>query len=407
MSFALPHALPGDFEAAQRVLVPPAMNRRRPLDLTISRTACRQLAVDPAAPGYGRVAVVGSKGKGTATLACSATLTQSGLRVGTVTSPSFLCQTERIRVQGTSITQTEYIAAARSVRAAVQPLLDSDGDALPPHLGGMHFLAALNVFQGAHLDVAVFEASMGGAQDEVSLLDPSILVVAEIFEEHLGKLGNNRYEIAVEKLRAAGPSTRVVVTVEQSADVWQAMRDLGLLERCEVIVVDADAIGHHPNPVISRNVELGHAAARAFCRLHALPEPAFDSPVVRLPGRCSRVNDDCMVDGARTPAGVLAALDAYRSTYGRDPAVVYACFNAGPSAAAAVQVIRDAGIRVVGAYMPQTRDDRRADPAIFAPEPVVDATTIDFTTRGWLALGIGYFLPLAMSGAGLDLSRLW
>jgi len=407
MPYVLPHAHAGDFESAQRVLVPPAMDRPRPLDLAVSRRACVNLGVDPAAAGYGRIVVVGSKGKGTATLACSATLSQTGLAVGTVTSPAFLSQTERIRTGGAAVREADYIASARAVRAAVQQVLDEDPTALPPHLGGMHFLAALEHFRTAGLDVAVFEASMGGAQDEVSLLDPAVLVVAEIFEEHLGKLGNSRYEIAREKLSAAGPSTRTIVTVEQSEDVWSALRDLGLHERCEVVVVHPDATHRHPSAVVGRNIQLGHAAALAYLRLHGHPLPDFVAPRVELPGRCSVVADGCMADGARTPSGVRAALDAYRTTFGRNPDVVYACFNASPATAAAVEAIREQGIRVVGAYMPQTRADRRADEAIFAPAPVIDANTIDFATGRWLALGIGYFLPLAMRRAGQDLSRLW
>jgi dihydrofolate synthase/folylpolyglutamate synthase len=163
------------------------------------------------------IVVVGSKGKASAAITASAALAAAGHRVGTITSPPILTNRERIRVNGVAIDERTYDEIAERVERALE--------ALPPPLdgylspAGAYMVAGIDHFHRAGCDTIVVEAGMGGRSDEVSLLDPHVLAVTPIFEEHLGILGDTLEEIVNEKLGAAGPGTKIVRTTERNKNI--------------------------------------------------------------------------------------------------------------------------------------------------------------------------------------------
>jgi folylpolyglutamate synthase/dihydropteroate synthase len=132
------------------------------------------------------VVAVGSKGKGTTAAYSSAMLTAAGLRVGTLTSPGFRSHRERIRVDGRSITPTEFSSLVMTIAQALDRYgndLPNDGYLSPT---GLFTMAGILHFLDTGCDVWVFEAGMGGRSDEVSLLPPDVVAVTHIFEEQSG-----------------------------------------------------------------------------------------------------------------------------------------------------------------------------------------------------------------------------
>ena len=158
------------------------------------------------------VVAVGSKGKGTTAAYSSAALAAAGLRVGTVTSPGFRSHRERIRVDGQSITPTELAMLAMAIEETRERHgsdLPNDGYLSPT---GLFTMAGVLHFIDSACDAWVFEAGMGGRSDEVSLLSPDVVTVTPIFEEHVGILGRDVREIAVDKLGVVTERTSHVVT---------------------------------------------------------------------------------------------------------------------------------------------------------------------------------------------------
>ena len=154
------------------------------------------------------IVVVGSKGKATAATKASAALVAAGHRVGTITSPPILTNRERIRIDGIAIDQRTYETISARVKVALRGLPEPVDGYLSP--AGMYMVAGIDHFRREGCDVLVIEAGMGGRSDEVSLLDPAVLVVTPIFLEHADILGNTIEEIRADKLGAAGPRTTVV-----------------------------------------------------------------------------------------------------------------------------------------------------------------------------------------------------
>ena len=67
-----------------------------------------------------RVAVTGSKGKGSTSVLLAAALSQSGQRVGLITSPHLRRFNERIRVNGACVSDAELEAALDALAPAIE-----------------------------------------------------------------------------------------------------------------------------------------------------------------------------------------------------------------------------------------------------------------------------------------------
>ena len=188
-----------------------------------ARLLIRELGIDE--PGSPVLTVVGSKGNGAAATYGSAYLASTGATVVTVTSPGLRGIRDRIRAGGRAIAEPDIVSLAER--------LDEACRALPPDRPGNGYLSPSGLFLVAGMlhakdvaaDLVVLEAGMGGASDEVSLFDPTVVGITSIFEEHLGVLGDTPAEIAIDKAGVVATSTRVVVSMPQDPLVEKAINE--------------------------------------------------------------------------------------------------------------------------------------------------------------------------------------
>jgi dihydrofolate synthase/folylpolyglutamate synthase len=294
--------------------------------------------------------VVGSKGKGTTATYASATLAAAGLRVVTVTGPSFRSNRERVRVDGAAVTAADLAGLAARLAPAI--------DGLPPR--GEHYLAPSGLFTIAGIvhahdigaDALVIEAGMGGASDELGLFAPTVVAIASVFGEHLGKLGDTVPDIAREKAGVAAAVTRAVLSLPQTPEVAAAIAETVAARtggRISVTTVTPDGAdgrralppdvtrngdgapvavraGVLPAGLSRQNGVLGRAAGLRMLDVIGAPPPApdvLDATLagVRLPARLSwhRVpgsRSEILVDSAIERRGVATALAAARERWG-------------------------------------------------------------------------------------------
>lgn len=130
--------------------------------------------------------VVGSKGKGTAASYASAYLAAAGHRVVTVTSPSLRHTTERIRVDGAAVDEATLARLGDRLAAAIRELPPPRDCYLSP--SGLFTLAGLLLARELPAGYLVLEAGRGGRSDEVSLVEPAVVAITAIFDEHLAEL---------------------------------------------------------------------------------------------------------------------------------------------------------------------------------------------------------------------------
>lgn len=145
--------------------------------------------------------VVGTNGKGSSASFLSSILTASGRRTGLFTSPHLVSFTERIRIDGVEIEEEDVTRLAERVMAAA-----------PPESTFFEIVTALAVLQFAEkgVDLAVFEAGMGGRLDATNALNGILTLVTPVSLDHTEYLGGTIAEIAAEKVGIAKPGAPIV-----------------------------------------------------------------------------------------------------------------------------------------------------------------------------------------------------
>ena len=225
--------------------------------------------------------IAGSKGKGSTGAMIEAVLRAAGQRTGHYISPHLHRYTERIRIDGESISREGFASVMTSVREAIERIA--------PQFPGRHLLAfdaltaaAFVAFREASVDVQVIEVGLGGLLDstnvfhvesggvttedrskDLSVRDealrnhqtpiriPHVCLMTPISLEHTAILGNTIQEIARQKAGIILDGCAVVVAPmrESAIDVFaEVAKERGapfieVAKACQVQRVSANAEG--------------------------------------------------------------------------------------------------------------------------------------------------------------------
>lgn len=391
--------------------------RRRPgerRDVARAGAVARELGIT--APRRRVVAVVGSKGKGTAATYASACLAAHGRRVVTVTGPALRRNAERIRVNGRAVSDATLRELGGRLRTAIGRVRRRGGYLSP---AGLFLLAGVLHAERERADVLVLEAGMGGRSDEISLFPPDVLAIGTIFAEHIGVLGDDVVEIAREKASVVAAGTHAVLSLPQRAAVAAEIARV-VAERTGDAVTpvvarpDSDGLpaGIRPDGFNAANAGLGYRAGIAAAGLlGGEPPPAarLDAVLrsVTLPGRLSWhqvPGAEVLVDSAISRPGIAAALAAARHRWGSVDRVLV-CLPDHKDLDGAVAEL--AGTPVTFVRLPGTHlRFRRALPADWE---VIDLTGLRLSAYGprVVALGTVYFTGRVLDLLGAGTERLF
>ena len=173
--------------------------------------------------------VAGTNGKGSTSHLIAAALQASGLRVGLFTSPHLVSLTERIRINGQPITETEvaeFIEQNKDFLDTLQPSFFETMTAL-----------AFAYFVKEKVDIAVVEVGLGGRLDSTNVLTPILSVITNIGLDHTEFLGNTLAKIAKEKAGIIKPGIPVVIgeSHPQTMNVF-----LAKAQKCDAEIYFAD-----------------------------------------------------------------------------------------------------------------------------------------------------------------------
>ncbi|PRX03643.1 UNVERIFIED_ORG: dihydrofolate synthase/folylpolyglutamate synthase [Actinomadura viridilutea] len=374
------------------------------------------------APRAPVLAVVGSKGKGTAATYASACLAAAGWRVCTVTSPGLRGNTDRIRVDGRAVDVDVLGALAARLEEALRRMPPPDRGYLSP--AGLFTIAGAVHAHEAGADALVLEAAMGGRSDEAALFAPAVVAITPIFGEHLGVLGDTVEAIAAEKAGAVAPGTRAVVSAPQEPAVAEVLDGVvaartgggAAVEYMTGDGVDAPAAAL-PDGLGRVSALVGVAAGLRLLRAVGAPGPPRTRlrdvlASVRLPGRLSwhrlpGADTDVLADAAIDGVGVAAAVDAARARWGGiDHALVCLPDHKDlDGAAAALGSLPVTFVRLPYAHLRFTR-----------PLPphwtVIDASALTRRRvaalgRRVVAVGTVYFVGLVLDLVDADTERLF
>jgi len=154
-------------------------------------------ALDHPEKKWKSVHVAGTKGKGSTAAMIAAIVRESGYRVGLYTSPHLLSLCERIQVDDTPISKSEFAELTVRVRPVIEKLrFRAEG------MGSFFdILTALAFvyFKERQVDLVVVECGLGGRLDSTNVIQPLVCAITPVGLDHTDRLGETITEIAQEK----------------------------------------------------------------------------------------------------------------------------------------------------------------------------------------------------------------
>jgi dihydrofolate synthase/folylpolyglutamate synthase len=156
------------------------------------------------------VHVAGTNGKGSTCAMIANALRHAGYRTGLYTSPHLVEPTERIRIDGTPLSPSEFVQAFNAVHAASETLLRKGKlDAHPSYFETVTAMAVATFRE--RCDVSVLEVGLGGRLDATNVVTPALCVITPVAFDHESFLGNSLESIASEKAGILKPGIPVVL----------------------------------------------------------------------------------------------------------------------------------------------------------------------------------------------------
>ncbi|EPK7358905.1 bifunctional tetrahydrofolate synthase/dihydrofolate synthase [Kluyvera ascorbata] len=161
------------------------------IDLGLARVSLVAGQLDVLQPAPFVFTVAGTNGKGTTCRTLETILMAAGYTVGVYSSPHLVRYTERVRVQGAELTESDHTASFAAIENA-------RGETSLTYFE-YGTLSALWLFKQAKVDVVILEVGLGGRLDATNIVDANVAVVTSIALDHTDWLGPDRESIGREK----------------------------------------------------------------------------------------------------------------------------------------------------------------------------------------------------------------
>ena len=175
--------------------------------------------------------IAGTNGKGSCSHTLAAILQSAGYRVGLYTSPHLVDFRERIRINGTPVSQQFVIEFVEKHRHFFEPL--------HPSFFELTTAMAFLYFAEQAVDIAVIEVGLGGRLDCTNIIQPDLSLITNISFDHVQFLGNTLAQIAGEKAGIIKPHTPVVIG-ETTPETKPVFLDKALSVDAPIIIAEEE-----------------------------------------------------------------------------------------------------------------------------------------------------------------------
>jgi dihydrofolate synthase/folylpolyglutamate synthase len=137
------------------------------------------------------VHIAGTNGKGTSAHAIAAIMQSSGYKTGLYTSPHLKRFTERIKINGSEVSEQFVIDFVDKVKPAIADIC--------PSFFEITVAMAFLYFSEEKVDIAIVETGLGGRLDSTNVIVPEVSLITNIGFDHTDLLGDSLEKIAAEK----------------------------------------------------------------------------------------------------------------------------------------------------------------------------------------------------------------
>jgi len=272
--------------------------------------------------------IAGTNGKGSTGAMLASILRAAGRDVGFMPKPHLMSYTERIEVNGSAITEAEFV----EILEALIPTLDSVAGEMGQATEFEMLTAMALAFLAPRIDRLVCEVGLGGRLDATNALDLGVAVITNVDLDHQKYLGDTIEQIAHEKAAIIKPYDKVVTGCEgvalaiveeharpAAAPVWALGRDVRVESRSRgwdghIVNVNGPGFEHIELmlPLVGDYQPANAGLATAVA--HLLDEVTDDDvrkglQSTRWPGRLQVIAQKprVILDGGHNPAAMIKA----------------------------------------------------------------------------------------------------
>jgi len=147
--------------------------------------------------------IAGTNGKGSTTHMLAAILQEAGYKTGLYTSPHLKDFRERIKINGTMVSESFVIDFVNRTNTLVEQI--------QPSFFELTMAMAFDYFAQQDVDIAIIETGLGGRLDSTNIITPILSVITNIGFDHMNILGDTLLKIAGEKAGIIKQSVPVVI----------------------------------------------------------------------------------------------------------------------------------------------------------------------------------------------------
>lgn len=252
------------------------------------------------------IQIVGTNGKGSTGRFLAQMIGASGKKVFHYTSPHILSVNERFYLSGAIIANDELESA--HIR-----LLERVGFERANSLSYFEYLTLLAFLLSEDVDIAIFEAGLGGEFDATSAHAHDLLLVTPISYDHVDILGSSIESITKTKL--AVMQKAAIIGAQEFAEVKDIAKEIASKKGSRLLFVDElldkdekYAIEKSDFPTfLKSNLALSIAAAKYIGVFEISRIPTR----LDIRGRVERIAENIVIDVGHNPSAAKAVLSAF------------------------------------------------------------------------------------------------
>ena len=195
-------------------------------------------ALDDPQKNYLKVQVAGTNGKGSVCAFLDSICRSAGIKTGLYTSPHLVSMTERVRIDGVDIAESDFARLATLVRDTCERLVETgDLETVPTYFEQVTAIG-LKSFAEAGVELAILETGLGGRLDATTAANAEIAAITRIDIDHQEYLGDTIEQIAAEKAAIIRADSSVCIG-RQSPEAFAV-----LAKRCADVGVVPKTLQH-------------------------------------------------------------------------------------------------------------------------------------------------------------------
>ncbi|OIP26458.1 MAG: bifunctional folylpolyglutamate synthase/dihydrofolate synthase [Chloroflexi bacterium CG_4_9_14_3_um_filter_45_9] len=335
------------------------------------------------------VHIAGTKGKGSVAAMIAQVLTDSGYKTGLYTSPHLHNLRERIKVDGTLISEEAFA----ELMTKLKPYLEAANRRQLTFFEVLTILAFV-YFHEKQAHFQVLEVGLGGRLDATNVAQPEVCIITSISLDHMQILGDSLEKIAYEKAGIIKPGCTVVLSPQpeevtsvisnicykQGANLvrvgkevtWRGMN--GDLSHQSIMVEGRRGIYHVTIPLLG-DYQLENTAT-AVAALEVLVSRGFDISSqdiaqglakVKWPGRFQILQHSpiVLVDGAHNVASIKRLVENVKAYFSYKRALLIFGVSCDKDIPGIVRELVSLSPQVIVTH---TSHPRAASPSVIATE---------------------------------------